>query len=389
MIQEIVKNIYYCGIKDVQRKLFDELIPLPQGTSYNSYVVEGTEKTALIDTCYPPKINEYIENLTKNVKKIDYIIANHGEQDHSGTIFAVLEKYPDAIVVTNAKCKEIIQDMVHVEEDKFKVVCDNEELELGGKTLQFKIAPWVHWPDTMFTYIKEDELLFTCDFLGAHYTQFDLYSDDSQELLEAAKRYYAEIMMPFRTFCKKYVQMIKDMNVKTICPSHGAVYKNPSFILDAYEKWTCDTPENIVVLPYVSMYGSTKLLVEDLKSKLEAKGITVKVFDLIQADIGEIAVALVDAATLVLGSSMVLAGPHPAAVYAAFFVNALRPKLKNVSIIGSYGWGGNLAGKLQDILAPLKLQSLEGVIIKGKPKEEDFKKLDALVDAICEKHAEL
>ena len=385
--QEIKNGIYYCGLNDCDRRIFDELIPLEHGTSYNSYLVKGSEKTAIIDTMYPPKTKEYLKRLTENqVGKVDYIIANHGEQDHSGSIPALLEKYPNAMVVTNPKVAENIKSMLHVPEEKIKVIADGEELSLGDKTLKFIFAPGVHWPDTMFTYIKEDNVICTCDFLGAHYTFSDVFAVESNELMKSAKRYYAEIMMPFRMMCKKYTQMIKDMNVDMILPSHGPVYTNPNYILDLYADWTSDMPKNLVALPYVSMYESTKEMVDYLAEKLEAKGIKTFKFDIVDDDLGDLAMALVDAATIVLGTSMVLAGPHPMAVNVAYLAAVLRPKAKFASLLGSYGWGGNLFGLIGDLLKPLKLDLIEPLQVKGKPTQEDLQKLDVMAETIYEKH---
>lgn len=389
-LKEIKNNIYYCGLNHRERKMFDEIVPLPIGTTYNSYLVKGSEKTALIDTMYPLKSDEFMEKLaTEGVEKIDYIVANHGEQDHSGTLPKLVVKYPEAKILTNPKCKEIIQEMLHIEDEKFQLVADCEEISLGDKTLKFIFAPWVHWPDTMFTYIKEDKMLFTCDFLGSHSPFENLYAPETPELLKAAKRYYAEIMMPFRKFCQKYVKLIKDMNVEMILTSHGPIYKNPEFILNAYETWTADECKNEVVIPYVSMYESTKEMVNYMCEKLSDKGIEVKPFNVVNEDLGELAMELVEAATIVFGSSMVLAGPHPAAVTAAYLAGILRPKAKFISFIGSYGWGGVLTEKLEQALSAVKAEKLEPVIIKGKPKAEDFEKLDALVEAIYEKHKSL
>ena len=336
---------------------------------------------------YPPKTKEYLKRLTENqVGKVDYIIANHGEQDHSGSIPALLEKYPNAMVVTNPKVAENIKSMLHVPEEKIKVIADGEELSLGDKTLKFIFAPGVHWPDTMFTYIKEDNVICTCDFLGAHYTFSDVFAVESNELMKSAKRYYAEIMMPFRMMCKKYTQMIKDMNVDMILPSHGPVYTNPAYILDLYTDWTSDLPKNLVALPYVSMYESTKEMVDYLAEKLEAKGIKTFKFDIVDDDLGDLAMALVDAATIVLGTSMVLAGPHPMAVNVAYLAAVLRPKAKFASLLGSYGWGGNLFGLIGDLLKPLKLDLIEPLQVKGKPTQEDLQKLDVMAETIYEKH---
>ena len=165
-------------------------------------------------------------------------------------------------------------------------------------------------------------------------------TDYTDGLVEAAKRYYAEIIMPFRSFAKKYTDKVKAMDVDIILPSHGPIYDKPQWILDLYADWTSDRVENKVVIPYVSMYESTTMLVDRLNKKLTEAAIEVKLFDLVHCDEGELSMELVDCATVVLGSSMVLAGPHPAAVTAAYLVNALRPKLRYYSIIGSYGWGG-------------------------------------------------
>lgn len=389
-IRPIKNNVYYIGSKDCNRKLFDQLVPLPQGTTYNSYLIKGSEKVAIVDTDYPKKLEEYKKRLEENnINHIDYIIQNHAEQDHSGGIPMLLEMFPDAKVVTNAKVKENVMNMLHVDEDKFIVINDGDELSLGDKTVQFILSPFVHWPDTMFSYIKEDKMLFTCDFLGAHYTKNELFADYTEELKESVKRYYAEIIMPFRNFAKKYTDKVKNMDVEIILPSHGPIYDKPQWILDLYENWTSDKVENKVVIPYVSMYESTTILVNRLAQKLKDAGTDVKVFDLIHCDEGELTMELVDCATVVLGSSMVLAGPHPSVLTAAYLVNVLRPKLRYYSIIGSYGWGGNLEGTLEKMFTIIKPEKLASVIVKGLPKEDDIQKIDELATQIIDKHKTL
>ncbi len=385
--QEIKNNIFYCGLNDCERKIFDELIPLEHGTSYNSYLVVGSEKTAIIDTMYPPKIGEYLDNLSGNgIEKVDYIVANHGEQDHSGAIPALLEKYPESMVVTNSKVAANIKSMLHVPADRIIEISDGEELSLGDKTMKFIFAPGVHWPDTMFTYIKEDNVLCTCDFLGAHYTFSDVFAKESVELEHSAKRYYAEIMMPFRGMCKKYTEMVKNMSVDMILPSHGPVHARPDYILDLYADWTADVPKNIVVMPYVSMYGSTKGMIDYLSEKLNEKGIQTIKFDIVSGDLGDLAMALVDSATIVMGASMVLAGAHPMAVNIANLAAVLRPKAKFAALIGSYGWGGNLFGHIGEVLKPLKLDVVGSLQVKGKPTPFDFDKLDDLAGEIYQRH---
>jgi len=386
----IKDEIYWVGFIDWDRRLFDSLIPTPHGTSYNSYLIKGSEKTALIDTVDFGKDNYLLKTLeTAGVKKIDYIISNHAEQDHSGSLPIILEKYPDAKIVTNSKCKELLESFLFIPEEKFIVVKDNEEISLGNKTIQFIIAPWVHWPDTMFSYIKEDKILFSCDFLGSHYATSELFVSDEKEVYLSAKRYYAEIMMPFRTMIKKHLERIDNLDIEIIAPSHGALYNNPSFIIEAYKDWSGDSVKNQVIIPYVSMHGSTKVMVDYLSESLTKRGIEIKLFNLEIADAGEILMALVDAATIVVGASTMLVGPHPLAYYATYLVNAVRPKTKFVSIIGSYGWGGNTVEVLKGLISNIKVELIEPVYIKGFPKEIDFKALDNLAESIHNKHKQL
>ncbi len=388
--RELKPNIYAVGAIDWDRRLFDELIPLPDGTSYNSYLIKGSEKTALIDTVDPTMTDVLIRNLKGlEVGGIDYVVANHAEQDHSGSLPKILDLYPGAKVVCTPKCKDLLMDLLLIPEDKFITVADRETLSLGNKTLEFIHAPWVHWPETMLTYLREDHVIFTCDFLGSHLATSGLFVTDEARVYEAAKRYYAEIMMPFRTTIRKNLERIKSLEIEIIAPSHGPAYDKPEFILNAYRDWTSDAVKNEVIIPYISMHGSTKKMVDYFTEALIDRGITVKQFNLSEPDIGKLAMALVDAATVVLGSPTVLVGPHPKVVYAACLANALRPKLKFASIIGSYGWGSRMVEQLTGMLPNLKLEILEPVVIKGVPKEADFGALDRLADEIMNKHKEL
>ena len=388
--QEIKENIYFCGLNDVDRQFFDELIPLENGTSYNSYLIKGSEKTAIIDGMYPPMAEEYLNNLKGNgVDKVDYIVANHGEQDHTGVLPEMIKKYPNAKIVTNQTCKNNLMSMLFIPEDKIMVVQNDEELSLGDKTLKFIFAPNVHWPDTMFTYLKEDNMLFTCDFLGAHYTFENVFADYSDKLKTSAKRYYAEIMMPFRVMCKKYLGVIKEIGPDMVLPSHGPIYDNPKVILDLYEDWTADIGKNLVVLPYVSMYGSTTEMIDYIEKGLNKKGIETFKYDIIRGDLGELATALVDGTTIVMGTSMVLAGPHPASVNVAYVASILKPRAKFASFVGSFGWGGKLFDILSEMMSKLRLEVIEPIQVKGKPTSETFKQLDTMVDTIVEKHKSL
>ena len=391
--RKIKEGIYWMGAVDWDRRLFDSLIPLPDGTSYNAYLIQGSEKTALIDTVDPTMSHVLLGRLDQlGTEQLDYVIANHAEQDHSGTLPQILARYPEAQVVCTPKCKGVLVDLGLAPEDRILAVDaasltgDGATLSLGDRTLEFIHAPWVHWPETMLTYLREDKILFSCDFFGSHLATTDLYVTDEGRVYEAAKRYYAEIMMPFRKAIQKNLKKVQGYEISLIAPSHGPMYDRPEFILEAYRSWVFDEPKNIVVLPYISMHGSTRQMVYYLVDALVEKGVTVKLFNLAVSDIGELAMALVDAATIVIGSPTVLTGAHPNVVYAAYLANALRPKVKFVSIIGSYGWGGKMVEQLAGMIPNLKAEVLDPVVIQGHPKHKDFEALDELAAAIAEKH---
>jgi flavorubredoxin len=382
----ILPGITLMGAVDWDRRLFDSLIPLPDGTSYNAYLVRGSEKTVLLDTVDPSKVDVLMAQLDA-VDRLDYLVAHHAEQDHSGSIPLVLARYPEAVLVTNPKAKELLQEHLDIPDARFRTVADGETLSLGDRTLRFIYLPWVHWPETMGTYLEEDHILFSCDFFGSHRAQSGVFAE-RDAVMRGAKRYYAEIMMPFRGFVEKNLVKLEGLQIDMICPSHGPVYRDPSFILEAYREWAGAPPRNTVVIPFVSMHGSTLIMVDRLTAALTDRGITVERFDLTSADIGDLAMSLVDAATVVVGTPAVLTGPHPRTIEAAYLVGALRPKVRFVSIIGSFGWGQRIVEVLGGLVAPLKAEILAPVFAKGLPRATDLAAVDALADTIAAKHRE-
>ena len=195
--------------------------------------------------------------------------------------------------------------------------------------------------------------------------------------------------MPFRTQIRKNLAKIENLGIEMIAPSHGPVYREPAFIMDAYRDWVSDEVKNEVVLAYVSMHGSTERMAERLTDALMRRGINVHRFDIAVTDLGNLAVSLVDAATVIVGAPTVLTGPHPMAAYAAMLVGALRPKAKFAGIFGSYGWAGKMPEQLTQMLSPMRAELFEPVISKGHPKDEDMKRLDELADQILAKHKEI
>ncbi len=323
------------------------------------------------------------------MERIDYLVAHHAEQDHSGSIPWVLGRYPGAVLLCSSLAKGMLVDHLHVAEERIRVVADGETLSLGGKTLRFIYTPWVHWPETMSTYLEEDKILFSCDWFGSHLASTDLFIEGVECVAEPAKRYYAEIMMPFRKIIRQDMEKIGGLDIRMIAPSHGPVYRNPASVIQAYRDWTDDKPHNVVVLPWVTMHGSTALMVDRLIAALAERDVAVQPFNMATADIGKLAMSLVDAATIIFGTPTVHVGPHPALLYAVVLANALRPKARFASIIGSYGWAGKMPEMIKASMPNLKVEFLDQVVCKGKPKEEDLQAIDRLADSVARKHREL
>ena len=238
----------------------------------------------------------------------------------------------------------------------------------------------------MVTYVLEERCLFSCDLYGSHLATTDLFAVDKPRVYEAAKRYYSEIMMPFRKIIQKNMEKLAEYPVSFIAPSHGPIHAEPEFILEAYRDWVSDKVKNEVVLPYTSMHGSTEKMVKYLTAALTREGVTVYPFELTVTDIGKLATALVDAATLIVATPTVHVGPHPVVQYAAFLANMLRPKVKYGAILASYGWAGKAIEQLSAQISGLKIEVLGTILQKGLPTAETYAELDKLAVAVANAH---
>jgi len=387
-VRTIRPGIDRFAVEDWDRRLFDELIPLPDGTSYNAYLVRGSQRTALIDTVDPAHADVLLSALD-SVERLDDLVIQHVEQDHSGTAPAVVERYPGVRVLASPKAKPMIVDHLGIPAERIQTVEDRETVSLGDRTLEFIHAPWVHWPETMLTYLREEKILFTCDLFGSHLATSDLYAVDRARVHEAAKRYYAEIMMPFAGLIRKHLERLAGVDVKVIAPSHGPAHEDPSFIVDAYRHWVNDPPSNLVLIPYASMHASTAKMVDYLVTALGERQVAVQPFNMTVADIGQYALRLVDAATVVFATPTVLVGPHPSVVFAAYLTAALRPKLRYAATIGSFGWAGKAPETVRSLCSSLQAEWLDSVFARGAPTAATYKALDSLADGIATRHRKL
>lgn len=387
--KEIAPNVFWVGAKHHNRRLFDGLIPLPHGTSYNAYLIVGSKKTALVDTVNPGFEKELLAKISERIDpaKVDYVIMNHAEPDHANAARDVLAVAKNAKLVAGVKGKEAAMMYFDIPEERIMVVDESSVIDLGGKTLKFLDAPWLHWPETIFTYLEEDKILFPCDFFGSHLAVGEFYADEygNENTLDMAKLYFAEIMMPFRKPGQTAIEKVKKLGPKMIAPSHGMIWREPKVILDEYAKWTSEKFQRKVMIVYVSMWGSTEKMVLALRDALVKKDITVQLFDIPNTEIGHIAKELVDTPVVVVGAPTVLGGVHPVAAYATMLVKALRAPTRYAAVLTSYGWSGGAVKALQGILEGTKIEVLGVVEVKGPPKKAEFDKVTELADRIDEK----
>lgn len=388
----IADHIYEVGAAHPERRLFDCLMPTPHGTTYNAYLIIGREKTALVDAVDPEKIDVLLKNLREaGVDRIDYLINLHTEQDHSGGDHAVLRRFPMAQVVATAKVKELMMTHIHMAEDRIKVVAEGEQLDLGGRTLIFTMIPFAHWPDNTMVWLEEERILFSSDLFGSHFSTQKAFSTSSSELQLAAKSYYSEIMMPFRTHIAKYTAKVRALNPRLIAPAHGPVWYDPDLILKKYEKWTGDGVKKLVTIPFVSMHDSTRVMVDELTVKLSMRGISVVCHDLgaapesLTIETGHFINDLVDAAAVVFATPTLLGGPHPAVAYAALIANSMHPKAAYLGLIGSYGWGSKMVDVMNGLTSSIKAERLEPFLVKGLPVGEDLVRLSAYASNLADK----
>jgi len=385
-VVEISNSVYWVGVRDWNRRLFDALIPLPKGTTYNAYLVFGTDKKALIDTANPGFEKELEEKIRKLVdpSEIDYIIMNHAEPDHAGAIPYVMSINNKAKLVTSNKGAKMAQTFYKVPEERIIAVRDQETISLGNKTLRFIEAPMLHWPETMFTYLQENKILFPCDFFGSHIAS-GLYDDEVEDLIVLAQRYFGEIMMPFRIMGQRAMEKIKDLEIEMIAPSHGPIHRNPERILKAYKKWVNGETKQKAIIVYVTMWNSTEKMIQPIANTLTSEGVEIVLYDLTLSDIGDVAKDLVDSRAIVLGAPTVLGGMHPLAVYATYLVKALRPPLKYGVVLSSYGWGGGAVKHTQEVLEPLKMELVGAMEINGPPTKNDITKIIEIGKTLAKK----
>ncbi len=369
-------NVHWVGVTDWSlRKFHGEEYSTHRGSTYNSYLVQD-EKTALIDTAWGPFARQYVENLARTVDldRIDFVVANHGEPDHSGALPELMRHIPNRPVYCTANAVKSLKGQYHADWN-FQVVKTGDRLSLGSRELIFIEAPMLHWPDTMFCYLTGSSILFSNDAFGQHLASETMYNDlvDQCELWQEAIKYYANILTPFSRLVEKKIMDFAALSLPLdmICPSHGVVWRdNPMQVVAQYLEWAKDYQENQVTVVYDSMWGATRAMADALAQTLAAEvpGLAVKVFNIAKQDKNDVITEVFKSKVLLLGSSTINRGILSAVAAFLEEMRGLGFKNKKAAAFGSYGWSGEGLRQISEGLKGAGFEVLsEGVRELWKP----------------------
>ena len=383
---KITEDLFWVGALDPNLRIFDIIMETKFGTSYNSYLLKGSDGLALFETVKEKFFDEHLDKIRSivNLEDINYVVVNHTEPDHAGSVEKILEYAPNATVVGSTLAIKYLSEIIN-KPFKSKVVKDGETLSLGNKTLKFISAPQLHWPDTMYTYVIEDETLITCDSFGAHYCDERVLKsaiEDSKEddYIEAYNYYFRMIMGPFKPFMLKALDKIKDLNLKYICPGHGLVldHTNIEKFVNLYREWCQPTKreKQSIVIPYVTAYGYTEEIAKEIKRGIEASNFDVDIlmYNLVTADMNEVLNEINQCSGLLLGSPTLLSDTLPQIWTILSSLNPVIHKGLPASCFGSYGWSGEALKNINERYKQLKFNVVcEPLGIVFRPSEENLK----------------
>lgn len=377
---KLKNGIDFVGVLDRDLRVFDIIMETEFGTTYNSYVVSGSEKTALIETAKAKFFDEYLENIQSvtDVAKIDYIIVDHTEPDHAGSAARLLELNPEIEVIGTVGAINFLSQIVN-KPFKSRAVKEGDSIDLGGKTLQFMIVPNLHWPDTMYTYIPEDKTLFTCDSFGSHYCCEGILRskvENKEGYLRAAKYYFDNILGPFKSFMNKALDRVENIEIDMVCPGHGPVLDSGiADFFKTYREWSkTENPntEKTVVMAYVSAYGYTGMMAAAIAEGIRSQGAQVHMYDLVTDDCTALSADLLYADGILLGSPTIL-GDALKPVYD--LSSTLLPTIhggKQAAAFGSYGWTGEAVPNLTQRLTQLRMKVSEGIRFRFMPSDDEL-----------------
>lgn len=380
---KIKNDLYWVGALDPELRVFDIIMHTPYGTTYNSYVVKGSEKTAVIETVKVEFFEQYLERLEDlevNLKELSYIVVNHTEPDHAGSVAKLLALAPNAKVVGSPIAIKYLKAITNIDFEYIEVR-EGATLSLGNKTLKFLSVPMLHWPDSMYTYVEEDKTLFTCDSFGSHYSFDGVFNDlieNKEDYLDALKYYFDCIMGPFKPFMLKAINKIEKLDIDTICPGHGPVLRsNPFEVVNKCKEWCQPAKKNEVkkiVIPYVTAYGYTEVIAKEIVKGIESKGnFDIKLLNVIEHDLNDVVAEVASSDAFICGSPTILADMLEPIRELLTKLNPVIHGGKYAGAFGSYGWSGEAVPRIDTRLAELKMKTVAPSInINFKPSEKEL-----------------
>lgn len=384
MSKRVTDKVTWVGKIDWELKKFhgDELSTM-EGSSYNSYLIRD-KKTVLIDTVWGPYDTEFVNRLKEEIdlKEIDYIVMNHNESDHSGTLPALMREIPDTPIYCTKKGESILRGLYH-QDWNYVNVKTGDELEIGDSKLIFVEASMLHWPDTMMTYMTGDNILFSNDVFGQHYASEMLYDDmdDISKLLHEAEKYYTNIITPFSTFVTKKLAEVQGMNLKIdlVAPSHGIIWReNIGLIMDLYAKWANNYQEDQITLIYDTMWQSTRKMAEAIAEGIHqaSPNTTIKILNAVKNDKNDILVEVFKSKAILVGSPTINNGFSYAIAGILEMIKGLKFKNKKAASFGSYGWSGEAAKQIKEFLEESKFAIVnDGIRVNWAPDQETIEQL--------------
>ncbi len=385
----VADKLHWVGVRHPDLKVFDDLFPTHNGTTYNSYLIQGSKMTVLIDAVKEPFSEELFRKIEEQVplNKIDAVVVSHTEPDHSGAIVHLLDKNPDMIVYCSKAGENFLKQLLN-RDFKSHIVTEGEELDLGGRTLRFVLAPYLHWPDTIFSYLVEDEILFPCDAFGAHYCSDRLFDDEISEFYADFHFYFDCIMRPFKDKVRDALAKIKDLPIRMVCPSHGPVRRSTGdFAIESYARWSVAPPEGgkpKALLAVLSSHGNTREMADVIKAELETQGLDVIGFALSDMRDDDYRNALEQADVLVIGTPTIQRDAPPHVWHALAMISSVTPKTKVAAVFGSFGWSGEAVKMVEQRLAGLKYKlAAEGVSFRFTPTAENLESCRKFAEQIA------
>ncbi|MFP3975925.1 MAG: MBL fold metallo-hydrolase [Dehalococcoidia bacterium] len=390
MITELTKGVYWVGVVDWSLQHFHGFeLSTHRGSSYNAYLITD-EKTVLVDTVWGPFQEEFIENIREIIDpaKIDIVVANHAETDHSGALPAVMSYAPNADVIVSKRGLESVEGHYH-QPWNFKTVQTGDKIDIGKRELLFVEAPMLHWPDSMFTYLTGDNILMPNDAFGQHYANAFRFNDEvnQQELYEEALKYYANILTPFSSMVSKKIEEVLSLNlpVSMIAPSHGIIWRDdPLQIVKKYQEWAAQDPEKTAVILYDSMWHGTRHMAEAIGDGLATENIPYKIFYMPTADRNDVITEVFKTKAIIVGSPTFNKGLLPTIMPILEDLQGLKFQNKIGAAFGCYGWSGESVNIIEEHLAKCKIPvAAEGVRAKWQPKPDDLAKCREFGSAIA------